>query len=498
MVIKKYIGFDLGASSGRAVLGILEDEKLTMEEIYRFPNSGIRIFDSIYWDILGLYQNILNALKTYVNKYGKEVDGIGIDTWGVDYVLLDEKDEIIAPIHHYRDGRTEGVFNEIFKLVSKEEIFQQTGIQFLSLNTIYQLYSMIKSDSSRLKITKTMLMLPDFFNFLLSGVKKSEFSDVSTSQLYNPIKKTWAFDLIKKLGFEEEWFGEIISPGNVLGNVQGYVCKETGIDPKTKIIAPASHDTASAVAAVPVDMETYKRGEWAYLSSGTWSLLGVELDKPLINEKALNYNFTNEGGIDNTIRFLKNISGLWLIQEAKKIWDVEHGEHNWDDIMKMAEAAQRFRFFIYPDDPSFLNPLNMIEAIEHYCEKASQGIPRTIGDIARAVFESLAFRYKQVIGYLEEILGNKIKILYIIGGGSRNILLNQFVSNVLNIPVKAGPAEATVIGNILVQAKALGDIKSIEHLRSIVRNCFSINTFLPKDTVKWENAYSQYLECCFE
>ncbi len=493
MTIKKYLAFDLGASSGRAIVGILENEILKLEQLYRFPNEGIKIFNSTYWDILGIFHHILEGLKKYVKSYGNNVDGIGIDTWGVDHVLLDANDEIIGPVHHYRDTRTEGMLEEMFKVISKKEIFNQTGIQFMPLNTSVQLFSMVKSNSPRLSIVRSILMLPDYFNFLLSGIKKSEFSHVSTSQLYNPIIKNWAFDLIKMLGLQPSWFGEIIPPGTVLGAIQKYICEETGLNSDSKIIAPACHDTASAVAAVPVDMEVHDRGEWAYLSSGTWSLLGVELENPLINEKALKFNFTNEGGVDNTFRFLKNISGLWLIQEVKKIWDENVGETNWEDIMQMASTAPKFKYYIDPDDSSFLNPPNMIKAIENFCLKTSQEVPTTIGEFARTIFESLAFRYRRVLDYLEEILNKRIKILHIIGGGSQNTLLNQFTANAVNLPVKAGPSEATVIGNILIQAMAKEQVKSINHLRSIVRNSFPIESYFPKDTMEWNQAYSHYI-----
>jgi len=488
------IGIDLGASNGRIIVGILNEEKrLKLDIICRFKNYGVSISNSLYWDILRIFSKIKKGLSLVAKKY-KNISSIGITTWGVDFILLDENDEILGPIHHYRDSRTNGMLEEMFKVVPKIVIFNQTGIQFLSFNSSTQMFSMAYNKSPRLNITKTFLMLPDYFNFLLSGIKCSEYSDATTSQLYNPIKKDWAFDLIEKLDFKPEWFGKIIQPGTILGNIQEYIAEEVGLNKNTKIIAPLTHDTGSAVAAVPVDMNKYKRGEWAYLSSGTWSLIGVELNEPLINEKVLEYNYTNEGGIDGTIRFLKNLSGLWLIQECKRIWDKEGLNLGWDDIEEKAKDAQPFQNFINPDDQLFLNPTNIITAIKEYCKNYGQKPLESVEQISRTIFESLAFRYKQTIEDLEDIINQKIKILYIIGGGSRNNLLNQFTANILNIPIKGGPSEATAIGNILVQALALGKIKDIVELRQIVKKSFPIKDYIPEETEKWEKAYKKYLE----
>jgi len=489
----RILAFDLGASSGRVIVGILENEILELDEIYRFTNEGVRVKNSLCSDFLRIFQKMKKGLSIYVKKYGACLDSIGLDTWGVDFALLDENDELIGPIHHYRDHRTDGMLEKLFKVIPKEEIFNQTGIQIMQINTIVQIFSMIHNNSPRLPIAKTFLMLPDYFNFLLSGKKLCESSEASTSQLYNPIKRDWDFDIIRKLGLDPNMFPEIIQPGTILGNIQEYIAEETGLNSKTKISIPPTHDTGSAVAAVPVDMDKYNPGEWAYLSSGTWSLLGVELNEPLINEKALEYNFTNEGGINFTTRFLKNISGLWLIQECKKLWDMKEPNLSWERIEKEAKNAQPFQSFFCPDDPIFLNPPNMIKAIQKQCEHQSQSPPETIGQISRCIFENLSFRYKQVMGQLEEITGTNIKILQIIGGGSRNQLLNQFTANVLNIPVKAGPSEATAIGNILTQALALGEITNIKDLRRVVRNSFQINDYTPMNNNKWKDAYNMYL-----
>ena len=490
----KYLGIDLGASSGRVIVGIIDQNQLKLEEIHRFPNSGIQIGQSLYWDLLALFKEMKKGLLKYVKKYGTALESIGINTWGVDFVLLDENNELIGPIHHYRDKRTVGMIEEMCKVVPKQEIFNQTGIQFMELNSSTQIFSMVKDNSPRLNITKTFIMLPDFFNYLLSGVIVSEFSDATTSQLYNPVKKEWAYDLIKKMGLNSEWFQKIVPGGTILGSIQDYIAEEVGLNKETKIIAPLTHDTGSAYAAVPVDMNEYKEGEFGILSSGTWSLVGVELKRPLISDKALKYNYTNEGGINGTIRFLKNVTGMWLIQECKKLWDRDNLGLSWEDIEFEAQNEESFQFFINPDDHTFMNPSNMVQAIKDYCENTKQNIPETIGQISRTIFECLAFRYREAMENLEDIIKKKIRILHIIGGGSQNALLNQFTANVLNIPVKAGPSEATAIGNLLVQALSLGKIENIVELRQIVKNSFPIIDFTPKDENKWNEGYKKYLK----
>jgi rhamnulokinase len=490
--MSKYIAFDIGASSGRTIVGALENNLIRLDDIYRFPNRRIQIDHSLCWDIVQLHKDILNGLKKYVEKYGPNVEGIGIDTWGVDFVLLDKNEEMIGYAHHYRDSRTEGVLKEIFKKIPKEEIFLETGIQFMDINSIVQLYSMFLHDSPQLSVTDAFLMVPDYLNFLLSGKKLTEYSIATTSQLFNPTKNEWSFSLIERLGFNSNWFKRVIPSGSILGNIKDYIAKEVGLANDTKIIAPACHDTGSAVAAVPVNMDKYSPGEWAYLSSGTWSLLGVELTKPLINNKVLEHNFTNEGGLNNSIRFLKNVTGMWIIQECKRIWENEGKDFTWEDIVTEANKAPGFQYLIDPNNPIFLNPKNMIAAIQKFCEDQNQQIPESVGEISRMIFESLAFKYKEVVEKLEELIGKKIKILHVIGGGASNNLLNQFTANTLGIPIKVGPIEATAIGNILIQAYALGEINNINELRTIVHNSSEIKTFTPHNTDEWANIYEKY------
>ncbi|MCP4763233.1 MAG: rhamnulokinase [archaeon] len=486
---------DMGASSIRAILGVLDsNKKLKLEVLHRFPNKGVQVDNSLIWDVSKIWKEILNSMKIYVKKYGSKLECIALDTWGVDYALLNENDELVDQVYHYRDKRTDNLMEEMFKIVPKEEIFNQTGLQFMQLNTIVQLYSLIHNKSPHLSMTKTLLMLPDYFNFLLSGKKSSEYSIATTTQLYDPRNKKWATDLIKRIGLNPNWFLQTIKPGTILGKLKRDIADDVGLKNDTNIVAVACHDTASAIAAVPVNMNKYSSGEWAYLSSGTWSIIGVELEKPIINYKVLKYNFTNEGGINGTIRFLKNITGLWLIQECKKIWDKNGLNLSWDDIAQQANTVPEFQIFIDPMDDSFMNPPNMVEAIKAYCINHDQSPPEGVGQMSRAIFESLAFKYKQVMENLEELIKKKIQVLHIFGGGSQNDTLNQFTANVLNIPVMAGPIEATAIGNILIQAQALNKIKDVSELREIVRKSFPIKEFMPIKNEKWENAYKRYLD----
>jgi len=492
--LKRFLAFDIGASTGRAIVGTLNDNKLALDEIYRFPNGGIIKDGSLLWDIAAIYNEILNGFKRYVIKYGKTVFGIGIDTWGVDFGLLDKNDQLVEPIYHYRDSRTKGMLNFMFEKVPKEEIFKLTGIQFMEINTSTQLFSLIYHDSKQLARSETLLMIPDYLNYLLCGKKCSEYSIATTSQLINLNTRDWSQILIKMLGLKSRLFQKIVPSGTLIGVLRKEIIHEVGINQDTNIIAPACHDTASAIAAVPVEMERYESGEWSYLSSGTWSLLGVELNKPIINAKSLEFNFTNEGGVENTIRFLKNVTGLWIIQECKKEWEKQGLCHTWEEIELKAAEAQPFQCFINPDHHLFHNPPNMNEAIQEFCEMSDQIPPISIGDIARVIFESLALRYKQVIDELEKITEKKVKILHIIGGGSSNQLLNQFTANALNIPIKAGPTEATAIGNILIQAKAVGLINRLEDLRRIVIRSFSIKNFYPEDITRWIKAYHKFIK----
>lgn len=477
---KKFLAIDLGAESGRGVVGIFDGKKLNLEEIHRFPNTTSSILGSLHWNVLYLFEEMKKALKIYSKKYGSDLDGIGINSWGVDFVLLDKNGKILSNPYHYRDKRTNGMVESVFKKVSRGKIFELTGIQFMQINTLYQLFAM--KESAVLKVADKFLMIADLFNYFFTGKKLQEFSLATTSQMYNPRKKSWSKELLKKLGLPCSILPEIIQSGKIIGNILPEIEKEIGLR-NVPVITVAAHDTASAVAAVPDLTEGH-----AYLSSGTWMLLGVELKKPLIDKEVLKENFTNEGGVENTFRFLKNITGLWLIQQCKKKWNIEYAVIN-----EFAKDAKPFSAFVDPDASYFLNPLDMEEQIVKYWKKTKQNAGISKENIARCIFESLSLKCRFVIEKIERLTAKRIKVLHIIGGGCKNKFLCQCISNAAKIPVIAGPVEATAIGNILMQAKAKGLISSVCEGRELVKNSFNLITYKPKNTDLWNKAYKKYL-----
>lgn len=483
-----FVAVDLGAESGRVLAGKLSEGKFELEELHRFPNGPVRIGEHIYWDVLRLWTEVKNGLAMAVQKFGSQVVSIGADTWGVDYALFDEKDELVGNPYHYRDKRTEGMFEVAFQKVPRDEIYRRTGIQFMRLNTLYQLLSMVEQKSPQLKIAKTFLMMPDIFHFWLSGEKVNEFTEATTTQFYDPIKGDWAKTMLRKLGIPTRILNcPIVPAGTVLGKLRQHVADEVRATHQIKVVAPASHDTASAVAATPLSDENA-----AYISSGTWSLVGMEIRKPIITEKSLTYNFTNEGGVYGTFRFLRNVAGMWLVAECRRIWAKEGNEFTYEQLTQMAAEAQPFKCFVDPDDPRFLAPENMLEAIRSYCRDTNQPEPETVGEFVRCCLESLALRYRWVIERLEELTGKSVSTIHIVGGGSQNWLLNQFTADATRIPVQAGPVEATATGNALVQAIALGYLSSHAELREVVCNSFSLRTFEPKPNERWEQEFEKF------
>lgn len=482
----KFLAFDFGAESGRAMLGTLAGGKLTLEEKHRFPNPTGRINGQLQWNLLGQWEQIKTGLK---NCAGIKLDGIGVDTWGVDFGLLGTGNQILGNPVMYRDPRTHGMLAEANKVVSKKEIFDATGIQFMELNTLYQVLSLVKAKSPQLNVAEKMLLVPDLFNFLLSGVAKAEFSIASTTQMFDPQRKTWAVELLTKLGIPTNLLPEIIPSGTVLGPLLKDVADECGVD-VAPVIATAGHDTASAVAAVPAT-----GGNWCYISSGTWSLMGVELPAPLINEKTLKYNYTNEGGAQGTIRFLKNIMGLWLVQECRRQFTKDGYDHSYSELTGMAGRAKPFAAIIDPDDAPFGQPGMMPQKIAAFCKKTGQQEPGTRGATVRACIDSLALKYRQTLEGLEDILGKRIDTIHIVGGGAQNELLNQLTADVCGRPVVAGPVEATASGNILVQAIATGAIKDLSAAREVVRKSFAVKRFEPQGTATTEAAYERYKSC---
>ena len=483
----RFLAFDLGAESGRAVVGHFEGERLRLEEVHRFSNGPVQVLDSLHWDVLGLWSEIKHGLKLAAMRYGDSLAGIGLDTWGVDFGLLAADDTLLGHPYHYRDSRTDGMMEEAFRFVSRAEIFQRTGIQFMQLNSLYQLLAMARAKSPALAAARAFLNIPDLFNFWLTGRKANEFTIATTSQCYDPRAGDWARDMLDRLGIPSRIFGEIVPPSITLGMLRSSVCQEIGCKP-IPVIAPATHDTGSAVAAVPVTDEDY-----IYLSSGTWSLMGVEVSEPIINDQSLAYDFTNEGGV-RAFRLLKNIMGLWLVQECRREWARAGETYSYDDLTRMAAEAPAFGGFVSPGDARFLSPGDMQARIQTFCHESGQSVPETRGQIVRCVLESLAMEYRWVAERLDELVGRWLPTVHIIGGGSRNRLLNQFTADATGRSVVAGPMEATAIGNVLVQALARRHISSLAEGRAIVRRSFEVETFEPRDKVAWDEAYRRYLE----
>jgi rhamnulokinase len=479
MATSKYIALDFGAESGRAIVGILENNKLSLQEVHRFQNKNINIFHNSYWNIFSLFEEIKTGIKIAVSKGHPEIESIGIDTWGVDFGLLDKDDKLLELPHTYRDPRTEGIMPKVFQKISREEIYSKTGIQFMEINSLYQLFAIKKMKDHKLKRGRRLLFMPDILNYFLTGEKKNEYTISSTSQFLNVNEKQFDKEIFTKLNLPYEIMGPIVMPGEIIGKVLPETAAEIGICPD--VVAVGCHDTASAVAAVPADGEN-----WAYISSGTWSLLGIENDQPIIIQKYQN-DFTNEGGVGGKIRFLRNTMGMWLIQRLRRVW----GEENIDyvEIARLASEAKPFKCFVNPDSKLFMNPPDMQEAIDEFCSRTNQPKPASKGEYARAVYESLALKYKMILQMIESASGRKIEKLHVVGGGSQNELLNQLTADAAGIPVYAGPVEATAIGNIMVQAIAKGNVKSLQHAREIVKNSFEVKTYLPRNAEEWNKVF---------
>ncbi|GBC99651.1 L-Rhamnulokinase [bacterium HR17] len=484
------VAVDLGAESGRVLAGKLSDGRFELEEIYRFPNGPVRIGEHIYWDVLRLWTDIKNGLAAAVQKFGEQVVSIGVDTWGVDFALLDANDELVGNPYHYRDKRTEGMMELAFERVGREVIYRRTGIQFMRLNTLYQLLAMVVQKAPQLRIARTLLMMPDLFHFWLSGEKVNEFTDATTTQFYDPRKGAWAKYLLRKLGIPTRLLRcPVVPAGTVLGDLRPAVADEVRATHAIKVVAPASHDTASAVAATPLSDE-----QAAYISSGTWSLVGTEVRQPVITDKSLRFNFTNEGGVYGTFRLLRNVTGMWLIAECRRMWAREGHAFTYEQLTQMAAEAQPFKCFVDPDDPRFLAPENMLDAVRRFCRDTQQPEPETVGEFVRCCLEGLALKYRWVLERLEELMGKRVSTVHIVGGGARNWLLNQFTADATGKVVVAGPVEATATGNALVQAIALGYLGSHAELRAVVRNSFDLRTFEPRPDERWQHAYERFCQ----
>lgn len=459
------LAVDIGASSGRLILGHLENGKLKLNEIHRFENNIIRKGDHYCWDVERLFQEIKTGIKA-CNSLGIKPESIGIDTWAVDFVLLDDKNQLVTDAVAYRDPRTDGVMEEVFKKIPKEKLYLETGIQFQKFNTIYQLYALKQKSPEVLKEAKSFLMIPEYFNFLLTGEKANEYTNATSTQLVNAFTKNWDADLLNELEINRDIFQEIKPPKTILGTLSEELVAEFGFD--MKVILPATHDTGSAVISVPELEDTI------YISSGTWSLIGVENHFPICVPKALEYNFTNEGGLDYRFRFLKNIMGLWMIQEVKRNYD---DRYSFAELVELARSETEFHSIVNVDDDRFLKPDNMIEEIQAFCLETKQQVPETPGQLAKCVYESLVESYKNAINEIEEIFEKTYSKINVIGGGCQNEMLNQLIADVLQKEVYAGPVEATAIGNLVAQLMALGEIADIDEARKIIKDSFEVKTF---------------------
>lgn len=477
---KYYVAFDLGATSGRTILGTLEDGKLSTEEITRFPNQMLDIDGHLYWNIYSLYEHLVEGLRA-VGKLGIKPESAGIDTWGVDIALVSPDGKIMGVPYAYRDKDTIGSAERFFaKVMTADELYGKTGIQFLDFNTVFQLNQ--HRDEWDRKNAETILFIPDALNYLLTGKKATEYTIASTGAIIDPATRKLDVEILTKAGARPEQFAEVVEPGTVLGNLLDGVCAAAGVEPYP-VVAIAGHDTASAIAAIPA-----KTPNFAYLSSGTWSLMGVETDGPVINETTREANLTNEGGVFGTIRLLKNITGMWVVEQCLKKWKSEGTTYTYPEMVNLAEGAPAFKAFIDPDDPAFVAPADMPAAIDEYLKRTGQPLPENHGEYIRLIFESLALKYRYILDIFREAAGHPIEVLHVIGGGSRNQLLNRFTANAIGLPVVAGPAEASALGNIMMQT----GMKSLQEIRDVVANSVETTRVEPDEPGLWNEAYKRY------
>ncbi|MCL2026971.1 MAG: rhamnulokinase [Bacteroidales bacterium] len=482
-----FFAFDIGATSGRSILGTLQNGKLELKELTRFPNNILRINNNYYWNIYALFEELKKGLQT-AKQQGIDLDAVGIDTWGVDFVYVAEDGSFLSLPRSYRDPYTNGMPEAFFKIIPRKEVYETTGIQILNFNSLFQLYAAQKEGSSALKHATSILFMPDAFIYLLTGKKWCEYTIASTSQFLNPKTKQIETRLLTAAEVASSLIPPMVMPGSIAGNISDVICKECGLN-EIPVVAVAGHDTGSAIAAVPAENK-----DFAYLSSGTWSLMGIEVKEPIITEESFAMNFTNEGGVEGTTRFLKNITGMWLLEQCRKEWEREGTTYTYPEIVQMSESVDNFQFLIDPDDAMFAHPESMTQTIADYCRKTAQKPPQTHAEFVRCIFDSLALKYKHVLNGLQKVAPFTIEKLHVIGGGAQNKLLNQATANAIGIPVMAGPAEATAIGNVMMQAKGLGLVQSLHDIRTIVRNSFESELFLPKNTELWNEAYINFLK----
>lgn len=494
-LLSTVLAFDLGASSGRALIGrlVLHEEgrrELQVEEIHRFPNHAIQVGSHLHWDILRLLHEMKKAIRQAFQQ-GYQPETFGVDTWGVDFGLLDANGELLGNPYHYRDSQTEGLIEEINGLIGEEELFRQGGLEFMPFNTIYQLYAMSKASSPKLSAAHTLLLTPDLLVYFLTGRKVCEFTMATTTQLFHPERQEWNRELMERLGIPVDIFLEPVHPGARIGPLSAEVCAELDV-PAIEAVAVGTHDTESAVAAIPSDS-----GPFAYLVCGTWSLLGTELERPLLSEEAMLQQFSNEGGVCGKYQLLKNIMGLWIVQECKREWDEQGTMVSFTELVNRAEQAQAFRSLIHPDDQRFYSPSGMIGKVQAYCMETGQPVPETIGQVVRCILESLALKYRHAVEQMEQLTGVDYNGMHMVGGGIQNELLCRFTAAALGRPVWAGPVEASAIGNMLIQLVALGHCNSLEEARRLSSASFPVTVYEPlseAETGNWNTAYARYLQ----
>ncbi|MCL4545525.1 MAG: rhamnulokinase [Chloroflexi bacterium] len=483
------IAVDLGASSGRVLQASWDGERFRLRELHRFANGGLRVGQALYWDILGIWREVLAGLAQAVHETRGQIESIGLDSWAVDFGLLDDQDELLSNPHHYRDSRTNGMMAWVDQRVGRDALFQCTGIQFMPINSLYQLAALASSGSSQLKVARKFLMIPDLLNFWLTGEAVGEYTNATTTMCFDCRRRDWASDVLSRLGLSADIFPPVVQPGTVLGELLPSIRQELGLSASPRVVAPGTHDTASAVAAVP-----YLDGNSAYLSSGTWSLLGVETYDPVTSNEALRFNVTNEGGVAGTIRLLKNVTGLWLLQECQRQWQRHGLRAEWGDLLTWAASAPPLRSVVDPDAPDFTLPEDMPSAIQDFCQRTGQHPPEATGEIVRCCLDSLALKYRYVLEGLEALTGKHVEVLRVVGGGSQNALLCQLTADALQRPVVAGPVEATALGNVLVQCLSLGLLPSLATGRAAVARSFPVHTYEPHlhDAEEWNRAYQHF------
>ena len=480
---RRYLAVDLGASSGRVVLGEWDGSRFALSEIHRFPNGPVRIQDGLYSDVLGLWQEINEGIARASRTCGGQLDGVGLDTWGVDFALLDKDGALVGNPRHYRDHRTDGILELAFERVPRDEIFAATGLQVWQINTLFQLYSMVRTGSAELEAARTLLPLPNLFLYWLGAPPCAEYTEASSTQCLNLRTRAWSTDLIARFGIRTELFPPLVEPGTQIGVLRTELATDAGLSGATRVVAVGSHDTASAVGAIPrLDEKS------AFISSGTWSVLGMEMPRPVIKARVLATGFTNEGGLEGKTLLLKNLTGLWLLQECRRLSKRDGHDYAWEELLALADTAEPFRSLIDPEAPDFLSPEDMPAAIRAFCLRTGQSAPEGVGALVRCCLESLALRYRVTLHELEELAGTRVTALRIVGGGSQNRLLCQLAADACGVSVIAGPAEATALGNIMAQAIAADELAGIEEGRAAVGNSVVMATHEPRTSDRWADA----------